>query len=330
MTFRKRWIRIGGILLLMLLLTACGAEKQAPAPAAQSAAPTPTAASGLETPALLGAAAAEDGITVRWAAVPGAAGYRVYRKYGDTKWAVIGDAATTSFTDAEAIGGTTYTYTVRCLDEDGKTCSGFDAQGVSAVRKSVAAPKLSSVEAVEDGLRLRWEAVQGAAEYCVYRKTEEDGNWTVLVRVPGTSCTDKTAAFGMRYSYTVCCLGSDGEALSGKDEKGLDIVRLETPTLNGVTVEERVISVLWQPVPDAQSYRVYRKTEGSNWKAVANVSAKTNTMYVNGMAYGYYYDESIPSGGKYTYTVRCISADGKTPVSYYDTEGVTGTVADYS
>ena len=58
--------------------------------------------------------ASSSGVTVRWSAVPGAAGYRVFRKSGSGSWAVVAyNVTSTSYTDRSAESGTSYTYTVR-------------------------------------------------------------------------------------------------------------------------------------------------------------------------------------------------------------------------
>ena len=87
----------------------------------------------LPTPTLVSAAASGSNIVFGWNAVDGAAGYRVYRKYAGVNWTVLCDVTGTSYTDTNVTKGVLYTYTVRCLSADGKTCvSGFDATGKSA------------------------------------------------------------------------------------------------------------------------------------------------------------------------------------------------------
>ena len=91
------------------------------------------------TPALTGAQASENGITVAWKSAYGAKGYVVYRKTAGTSWkkiAKLSSAKSLSYTDAKAETGTAYTYTVRAyLTVKGRTVSGdYDRNGVSAKR----------------------------------------------------------------------------------------------------------------------------------------------------------------------------------------------------
>ena len=72
------------------------------------------------------------------------------------------------------------------------------------------------------------------------------------------------------------------------------------------------IEVKWNN-QGAYQYRIYRKVNGSGWKAIANVGAGTIR----------YVDSNISVRNTYCYTVRCVGNDGKTLVSSYDTVGAT-------
>ena len=85
------------------------------------------------------------------------------------------------------------------------------------------------------------------------------------------------------------------------------------PKLTGISNSKTGITVKWNKSGGAAKYRVLRKTAGGTFKKVADVSGNTAS----------YTDKSAKSGTKYTYTVRCISADGKKSTSDYDKTGKT-------
>ncbi len=66
---------------------------------------------------------------ISWNADAHAAGYRVYRKEFTKSWVCLGKTYGTVFNDASAAKNTLYTYTVRCLDTDGKLSSYFTDTG---------------------------------------------------------------------------------------------------------------------------------------------------------------------------------------------------------
>lgn len=78
---------------------------------------------------------ADSSITVAWGKVEGAYKYRVFRLRPDGKWQRMKDTTATSFKDTTCVGGTRYTYTVRCINKAGEYVSPYDAKGISATAK---------------------------------------------------------------------------------------------------------------------------------------------------------------------------------------------------
>ena len=282
---------------------------------------------------LIGAAGDSSGITVTWNAADGAAQYRVYRKDAvNTKWKGLANVTGTSWTDKTAAAGVTYTYTVRGIGSDGKSLSpGFDNTGVSAAMPAAPTPapttpaNVTLIGATGDsnGVIVTWNAADGAAQYRVYRKDAANPKWKGLANVDGTSWTDKTAAAGVTYTYTVRGIGSDGKTLSpGFDATGVSAtVPGAVPavpadvTLGNATVSGSAIVVTWNAADGAAQYRVYRKDAANpKWKGIANVTGTSWT------------DKAAKAGVKYTYTVRGISADGKTLSPGFDKTGVSATI----
>ena len=278
---------------------------------------------------LIGAAGDSSGITVTWNAADGAAQYRVYRKdAANPKWKGLANVTDTSWTDKTAAAGVTYTYTVRGIGSDGKTLSpGFDATGVSAtvpgaVPAVPADVTLGNATVSGSAIMVTWNAADGAAQYRVYRKDAANPKWKGLANVTDTSWTDKTAAAGVTYTYTVRGIGSDGKTLSpGFDATGVSAtVPGAVPavpadvTLGNATVSGSAIMVTWNAADGAAQYRVYRKDAANpKWKGIANVTGTSWT------------DKTAKAGVKYTYTVRGINANG-TLSPGFDKTGVSATI----
>ena len=172
------------------------------------------------------------------------------------------------------------------------------------------------------GITVTWNAADGAAQYRVYRKDAANPKWKGLANVDGTSWTDKTAAAGVTYTYTVRGIGSDGKTLSpGFDATGVSAtVPGAVPavpadvTLGNATVSGSAIVVTWNAADGAAQYRVYRKDAANpKWKGIANVTGTSWT------------DKTAKAGVKYTYTVRGINANG-TLSPGFDKTGVSATI----
>ena len=263
----------------------------------------------LSVPELKSASAGDNGITVVWNAVSGATKYRVYRKTGSGGWIGLADVTLTRYTDAAVTVGTTYTYTVKAYNDD--AWSSFDPKGVSATARAVfGAPVLKGAAAGTNGITVTWNAVSGATTYRVYRKTDS-GSWTGLAEVTGTSFLDTAVAEGTVCTYTVRAF--DGSAWSSFDAKGVSATAqavFGAPVLKGASAGANGITVTWNAVSGATTYRVYRKTGTGGWTGLKDV---TGTSYT---------DAAVTAGTAYTYTVKAYNG---TSWSGFDTKGVTAT-----
>ena len=266
----------------------------------------------LGTPGLPTLSNVTGGVRISWTAVNGAEKYRVFRKVEGGSWAKLADTTGTAYTDKTGEVGTKYFYTIRCIASDGKTyTSAYNTTGKSIVFYVLGTPGLPTLSNVTGGVRISWTAVNGAEKYRVFRKVE-GGSWAKLVDTTGTAYTDKTGVVGTKYFYTIRCLAADGKSYtSANNAAGKSIVYYElgTPGLPTLTDVTGGIRISWTAINNAEKYRVFRKAEGGNWAKLVDT---TGTAYT---------DKSGEVGTKYFYTIRCISTDGKTYTSAYNTTG---------
>ena len=89
---------------------------------------------------------------------------------------------------------------------------------------------------------------------------------------------------------------------------------LSAPVLTSVTNVSGGVRLTWEPVEGAAQYHVLRRAAGaSRWSKVTDTA---NTSVTN--------RKNVVSGVTYTYTVRCMDADGNI-ISAYDPDGLTVT-----
>lgn len=229
----------------------------------------------LATPVLKSAVWKTSGIAVSWQAVPGASGYRVYRKVIGGSWKALANITSTAYLDkTELEEGTQYLYTVRAYS--GSTLSSYNPAGLKYTH--LPTPKLSSAANNTTGITICWNAVSGATHYAVYRRSGTSG-WILLKTFSGsTNYTDTTVTSGVSYTYTVRAR-VDG-SWSGYDSAGISCLCLATPTLQSAKWDETGVQLSWEAVPGAYGYRVFRKINGK-WTTLANV---TDTTYMDGTA----------------------------------------------
>lgn len=137
-------------------------------------------------------------------------GYAVYRKASDGNWVMIATTTLTSYTDKEKLEhGKIYYYTVRAYvgnvaaakDNRYDSCywSYYDTTGIRTVY--IGTPELDTIVKLDSGIRIIWNAVNGADGYAVYRKLPGE-IWKMIDTTASTSYTDKPGATTV-YCYTV-------------------------------------------------------------------------------------------------------------------------------
>lgn len=234
---------------------------------------------------------------ISWNTIPGTANaYYVYRKdnassnFWNTLAYVSGANAKNgkiSFTDAKPNPNATG-YLVR-----GVMASNL---GTSKYLRVVATPKLLSTANNATGILFKWNKVDGATEYRVYRKAAGDAEWTYLKTTKNLFYPDYDVEGGVQYTYTVRAV-CDGW-YSDFVRTGTSIVRLENPELLEAAAGNNGISVSWGKVDGAKSYNVYKRTADSGWRLIA---------VVDGVRAATYTDTNVESGTKYIYTVKAIN-----------------------
>lgn len=252
-----------------------------------------------------------EGVKLGWSSVKGAASYRVFYKNSKGGWTKLGDTASTTFTDTKVSSGSTYTYTVRCLDSKGSYCSGYYEKGWNGTY--VAPPKITSTQSVANGVKINWGAVKGAAQYRVFYKNSK-GGWSKLGDTTSTTFTDTKVSSGTTYTYTVRCMNANASAYtSGYDAAGTNGTFLSVPKISRSTSDLNGVNLYWGSVKGAAKYRVFYKNGKGNWVKLGDTTSTSFT------------DTVVKTGATYTYTVRCVSSDGSAYTSAYDNNGFKAT-----
>ena len=186
------------------------------------------------------------------------------------------------------------------------SASELNAPIVSA-KSSLATPKITKAESVNNGVKISWGRVNGAARYRVYYKGSK--GWRRLADTTSTAYTDKAVSSGKNYTYTVRCLSADAKRFtSGYDSKGKSVKFLSVPKITKTENVYGGVKLTWNKVSGAEKYRVYYK-KNNEWKGLGNT---TSTSFI---------DAKAMSDHNYTYTVRCITKDGRNFASGYDGKG---------
>lgn len=170
----------------------------------------------VETPQITKIENTAEGVKIYWNKVAGAYKYRVYYK-GSKGWTRFAETTSTTAIDSVVASGVTYTYTVRCLDENGDFISDYNKVGWKHKFISVP-PQITKIENTDKGVKLSWGKVAGAYKYRVYYKGSK--GWTRFAETTGTTAVDYDVFSGETYTYTVRALDKNGIFVSSYNPDG--------------------------------------------------------------------------------------------------------------
>lgn len=262
-------------------------------------------------------------ISIEWTKVEGATGYDIYRKTTGTysKIGTVDKQSTVTFKDEKAVTGARYQYTVRAFyNKNGiKRVSTYENYIHGTAYPSN--PNLTSVTSVEyNAIELKWDKVDGANGYKIYRKLPSDKNYKELITLyeQTDKYTDQTVTCGTTYQYIIKSFryengktytSGNNSAVSCKAVPPVVKVKVASTGYNSLNVS-------WEKVNGATGYRIYfKKDNAKNWTTLATFENGSLTSCEH---------RKLTTGVNYTYTVRAYYKDGnKTIWGDFNQTGVT-------
>ena len=261
----------------------------------------------LSTPQITSLKNTTGGVKLQWNKVDGAYGYRLYYRPASGGWKRFKDTTATSFTDSSVVPNKTETYTIRCLDKDGNTISGFNSNGWS-IKYVPVAPTISKLDITTGGIKLSWNKIAGVYGYRLYYKPAS-GGWKRFKDTTATSFTDSGVSPNRTETYTIRCIDRNGNTVSGFNSNGWSIKYTPVaPTISKLENTSGGIKLTWNKIAGVYGYRLYYRPASGGWKRFKDTTATTYT------------DAAVKSGRTETYTIRCIDKNGNT-VSGYNSKG---------
>lgn len=251
-------------------------------------------------------------IQVNWNQVEGATGYTLYRKTTGKyiKLLDITGNKKTSCQDQTVVTGEKYTYTVRAFCKKGDVIRYSSCGNGISGSAYPAKVKIDGSKSVSyNSAKVMWKEVDGASGYRIYRKKSNDKKYKFLAKVSGidnVTYIDKSTECGINYYYVVKAYRTEG----GKDYFGpySEVIKAKSiPSAPVVKVRNRSynsLNISWNKVDGANGYRVYyKKGKSSKWTKLITFDNGELTSF---------YQISLTTGTKYTYTVRAYHNVGKT------------------
>ena len=238
-----------------------------------------------------------------WRAVDGADKYWIYRSTDGKNLKYYDRTTKTSYTNKATTIGTTYYYMVKAIDKDNND-KVLNTTAVKSIQCRPAAPGIS-IYRTNGKPQLKWEAVNGASKYWIYRSTDGE-SYNYYDSTTKLSYTNTGAENGTKYYYkvkAVAVVSGKNVASAYSNSKNL-LTSFGAPYLNAWS-QYGCIRLIWQGGGDADKYWIYRSTDGKNFK------------YYNYSESDRYEDSGVRLGVTYYYKIKAICASNSNANSVF-------------
>ena len=232
---------------------------------------------------------------IKWKSVRCAVAYGIYHSVDNENYYLIDIVDGNEYIDLDAVPGEKNYYAVVGISTYGGTGG---TTGFKSVLAKCEAPVISvSRDDVSGKPVVSWESVSSAKKYQVYRATSQNGKYSSVKTVTGTSYTDTTAKPGTTYYYRVHAIGTSSTTKSIASNVVSMLTICAQPvvkaTVNSTTGQP---SLSWKKVTGASKYEVYRATEAAGeYQLLATQKAVT------------FLDTTAAGDTQYYYKVKAIS-----------------------
>ncbi len=253
-------------------------------------------------------------VIITWDAAQGATSYRVYRASTATGARTLLKATNTnSYTDISVEENKTYYYYVAAYNSELDKLSAYSA--VASIKVPVRPAKPTSVKAVSGGgnVTVTWNAVPNATSYRVFRSTSLTGTRELQKVRTSTYYIDTKATTGTTYYYWVVAYNANnGQKSVYSASTSAKVVNTfaKNVAIKNSSVTASTVTLSWDIVPGATSYRIYRRNDSGTRKLIATQSMTEFT------------DTGLTKGKAYKYEIRAYSAKTGALTNYSPLESV--------
>ena len=187
---------------------------------------------------------------------------------------------------------------------------------------NIKAPKVTSVTNTTSGALVKWNKIEGATSYRVYRRVA-GGSWLYLKTVTTESYTDIAALNGREVYYTVrACKVSIWSGYFG----GYKFTYMKQVDFTSVKSNNTSIILTWQKNTAGDCYYIYRQVNNGKWARYKDIPNPNTTSFT---------DTNVVSGNTYRYRIRVgkgynVSSFNYNGIStiYLSAPGMTGVMND--
>ncbi len=247
-------------------------------------------------------------VSLKWNAVTGVDGYRVYfTKVKEADGTAIpanqqvteyDDVKTSTYVHSSLYNGEMYTYQVRAfknvksVEDDTKTFSDYSVARTVTVGVLFNPPQDLVAKPGDGFIDLTWNQVAGATGYTVYAKKSGSNSWIVFDNISTNKFThkglinsDTWTYYVTAYKYVTQVRVDTDPSIEVTAQVGIPLL---TPTDITATTTDGTAIVSWTAVNGAEGYIVYASSGGYTTQFDVTKNSFTHTNLTNGDVWKYY------------------------------------------
>jgi len=246
-------------------------------------------------------ATGSESIKVSWSKAASANGYRIYRSTDESgEYELINSvtgASTVTYTDATVSCGVRYYYKVVAINSNRLGCGVAEESDVRSC-KTLPAPVAGEVSSYSrTGLKVTWNAVEGATKYRVYRSEKSTSGYKLVKTTDSETLyvNDSSRTVDKMYYYKIRAYDAEGysscsEVISGKS---IDVVKItKVSSANGTDV-----TITWSKVSYKNVYQIFRyNAQTDDYDLIAEVDGSVNSYVDAGLSPSFTYKYKIRVG----------------------------------
>lgn len=212
-----------------------------------------------------------DTVTLKWDAIKGVSGYRVYIKQ-DGKWVKITSISENTYTYKKALPGKTYKFAIKPYSKGSEGTKFGKLQTGKIATEDYSKTTAKTTDKTTSTITIKWSKVKNASSYRVYIR--KDGKWTYYKGITKNTYTLKGLKDATNYKIKVKpCFKVDGNVYWGSYSNTLTVATA------GKTVKAYRIDELKKKfTKDNWSIKVYFE-EGTDEEVAITMAVKGNMVY---------------------------------------------------
>ncbi|MBO5192391.1 MAG: caspase family protein [Bacteroides sp.] len=230
-----------------------------------------------------------------WDTVEGAEQYVIYRSVNGGSWTKLKTVNESHAINYGLNTSTKYAFKIYAYSSNGGFAySDFSNSVELSLSTELEAPTISVIQYGLNTAALKWEAIDNAIQYNIYR-SDDGGNWKKIKSSTGTYAYNYSLKENISYSYRVNVDYEINGVIETSDFSNVVVFQLGSnigipENINISRVSDTCAEISWTPLTEVSGYALYRCDDGNTWKKIKDVEGEfaRNYRLVLGSMYSYY------------------------------------------